>query len=79
MQKIVSEFHQESVQKRKTVFKIAYFLAWNFQIKFKNYFKPKYRQNVSEKCLFFENGTKFLAKNLSAIFATKPKSPPQIK
>jgi hypothetical protein len=48
---IFSKFNQESVQKRKTVFKIAYLLAWNFGNKFKNNVKPNDSQNLLRKML----------------------------
>jgi hypothetical protein len=45
-----SKFHPESVQKRNIVFEIAYLLAWNFQNKIQNKFKPNDRQIFLKKC-----------------------------
>jgi hypothetical protein len=44
--KIVSKFHQESVQKHKNVIEITCHLALNFRNKFKNNFNPNDRQQL---------------------------------
>jgi hypothetical protein len=47
-EKNVLKVYQESVKKRKNDFEIAYLMAWNFQNKFKNNFKPNDWQKMSK-------------------------------
>ena len=76
--KFFSKFHQESVQKHKTVFEIAYLLTCNFRNKFKNTFKQNDRQNFFENADLLKRDIIFFQNFVWVNFSTETKGAPKI-